>query len=178
MTLRDVQADFGFQPRTATTVEIASASIIGPAGTYISPNSYDAGPFGAYLTEFSPLDHILSVGGQNLYTESGAGFGMKLVVDWVTAPAGSGTIQTQLITSASSGLFTPTTIIDFGALPVAAFPAGYRQIASLPRSNNWARYLTLQIVTTATMSAGSYVAWLGLDVDSEVLGYADGFSIK
>lgn len=180
MTVRDVQVDFGFQPRTATTVEIAASSIVGPAGTYIAPNTYDAGPFGAYLTVFSPMDTILSVGGQNLFVESGAGFGMKLVVDWVSAPAGNGTIQTQLITTPSSVLNNPpfAVMIDFGAQPVAAFTAGTRQIMTLPRSNQWQRYLSLQIITSATLVAGSYVAWLGLDVDSEVLGYADGFSIK
>jgi hypothetical protein len=69
-------------------------------------------------------------------------------------------------------------MIDFGALPVLTFVAGYRQIMMLPRSSVWQRYLTLQVITTGTMTAGAYVAWLGLDVDSAVPGYAEGFSIK
>jgi hypothetical protein len=179
MTVRDVAADFGYQPPTSSSVEICSASIVGPAGTYVAPNSYDAtSGGGAYLTELTVNDTILSVGGINYFVEGGAGFGMRLVVDWITAPAGSGTIRTQLITSASSSLSSTTVMIDFGALPVLTFVAGYRQIMMLPRSPAWQRYLSLQILTTGTMTAGAYVAWLGLDIDSAVPGYAEGFSIK
>lgn len=178
MTIRDVAADFGYKPPTASTGEIVSSSIVGIAGTYIAPNSFDSGPYGATLTELTALDTILTVGGQNFFVEQGAGQGMKLCVDWVSAPVGSGTIQTQLITSASSSLSTTVTMIDFGALPLATFFHGYRQIMTLPRSNAWLRFLTLQVITTGAMSAGSYVAWLGLDVDSAVEGYASGFPIK
>jgi hypothetical protein len=179
VTIRDVAADFGYKPPTSTSVEVCSASIVGPAGTYIAPNSYDAtSGGGAYLTELTALDQILSVGGINYFVEHGAGFGMRLVVDWISAPVGSGTIHTQLLTSASSSLSTTAVMMDFTALPLSTFFAGYRQMMILPRSSAWQRYLTLQVITTATMTAGSYVAWLGLDVDSEVLGYAEGYSIK
>lgn len=187
MTVRDVCNDFGYKPPTATSVEVCSASIVGAGGTYIAPNSYDAtSGGGAYLTELTALDTILSVGGINYFCESGAGFGMRLVVDWVTAPVGTGTIDAQLITSARPELtfdqygnpLSFTAMLDFGALPVSQFFAGYRQIAMLPRSSNWQRYLGLQIITTGTMTAGSYIAWLALDLDSEVLGYESSFTIK
>jgi hypothetical protein len=176
--MRDVCADFGYQPPTSSTGEVVSSSIVGTAGTYLAPNSFDSGPYGAALTELTALDTILTVGGQNFFVEQGAGQGMKLCVDWISAPAGSGTIQTQLITSASSSLSSTVIMIDFGAMPLSTFFQGYRQIMALPRSSAWQRFLSLQVITTATMSAGSYCAWLGLDVDSEVLGYVEGFSIK
>ena len=178
MTIRDVAADFGYKPPTSSSLEVITSSIVGAAQTYVAPNSFDSGPYGAALTELTALDTILSVGGTNYFVEQGAGQGMKLCVDWVSAPVGSGTIQTQLITSASSSLLSPMVMIDFGALPLSIFFQGYRQIMALPRSNAWQRFLSLQVITTATMSAGSYVAWLGLDLDSEVLGYVEGFSIK
>jgi len=178
VTLRDVAVDFGYQPPTSSTVEVISSSIVGPASTYIAGNSLDSGPYGAALTELTALDTILSVGGMNYFVEAGIGQGLKLVVDWVTAPVGSGSLDVQLITSASATLSAPTVMIEFGALPVSQFYAGYRQIATLPRSGNWLRFLGLQVTTTGTMTAGGYVAWCGLDVDSEVLGYVEGYSIK
>ena len=68
-------------------------------------------------------------------------------------------------------------MIDFGVQSVAMFFSGYRQIM-LPRSSSWRRFLSLRIITTGTMTQGAYVAWLGLDVDSAVLGYANGIPIK
>jgi hypothetical protein len=180
VTIRDVANDFGYQAPTASTKEVISSSIVGTAGTYLAPNSFDSGPYGAALTELTALDTILSVGGTNYFVEQGAGQGMKLCVDWATAPIGGTSLQAQLITCAYSNMttVTPTTMIDFGALPISMFFQGYRQIMTLPRSNAWQRFLTMRVVTTGAMSAGSYVAWLGLDIDSEVLGYAEGFSIK
>jgi hypothetical protein len=174
-----VAADFAYQPPTAASTEVCMGSIVGPAQFYIAPNSYDAtSGGGAYLTELTAVDTILSVNGVNYFTESGAGFGMRLCVDWTIAPQGSGTIDTQLITSASSSMSSPTVMIDFGALPVSQYFAGYRQIAGLPRSSNWQRYLSLNIITTGTMTAGAYIAFLAMDLDSEVLGYVEGYTIK
>ena len=178
MTIRDVSADFGFVPQTASSAQVVTTSIVGVAGTYLGVNSFDSGPYGAYLTEFSPMDTILSVGGQNFFVEAGAGGNMKLVVDWVTAPLGGTSVRTQLITCPTSNMSTPVTMIDFGVIPITSIPVGTRQIMTLPRSNAWARFLGVQIITAGTMSAGAFVSWLGLDVDSEVLGYADGFQIK
>ncbi len=178
MTVRDVCADFGYQPPTSSAVEIASASIVGAAGTYLAPNSFDSGPYGAALTELTALDTILSVGGMNYFVEQGAGQGMRLCVDWIVAPAGSGNIQTQLITCATSNLSPPLVMIDFGARPVAMFFRGYRQIMPLPRSSSWQRFIGLQIVTSGTLTQGSYVSWLAMDLDSAISGYASGFPIK
>jgi hypothetical protein len=179
--MRDVCADFGYKPPTGSTGEVISSSIIGSAAAYLAANSFDSGPYGASLTELTALDTILSVGGMNYFVEQGAGQGLKLCVDWVTAPIGTGTIQTQLITSAgadNASLSSATVMIDFGAQPVALFVAGYRQIMPLPRSNAWKRFLSLKVTTSGTLTQGAYVAWLGLDVDSEVLGYVEGWSIK
>lgn len=181
MTIRDVQADFGYKAPAASTGEVISSSIVGGGGIYLARNSYDAGPFGAYLTELTALDTILTVGGQNFFVEQGAGQGMKLVVDWITAPAGGTSIRTQLVTSAAldnASISNPTVMIDFGVLPVAMFFQGYRQIMTLPRSASWQRFLSLRVITVGTMTQGAFVSWLGLDVDSEILGYVEGFSIK
>lgn len=188
MTIRDVQNDFAYQPPTATSKEICTGSIVGPAGVYLAPNSYDgSGIGGAYLTELTAMDQVLSVGGLNHFVENGAGFGMRLCVDWVTQPIGSGTIDTQLITNATPNLthdvfnnpIPYTVMIDFGPLPFSAFVPGYRQIAALPRSSNWGRYLGVQITTTGTITqGGNYVAWLAMDLDSQIQGYADGWTIK
>jgi hypothetical protein len=177
VTIRDVAADFGYQPPSPSAVEIVSASIVGAAGTYLAPNSFDTGPFGAALTELRALDTILTVGGVNYFVEQGAGQNMKLCIDWVTAPAGSGTIHTQLITCATSNMSTPTVMVDFGVLPIAMFFQGYRQIQPLPRSASWQRFLGLQITTSAMITQGQFVSWLGLDIDSAVEGYASGFPI-
>jgi hypothetical protein len=178
MTIRDVSADFGFVPQTASSAQVVSTSIVGGPNTYLGINSFDSGPFAAYLTEFSPMDTILTVGGQNFFVEAGAGGNMKLVIDWTTAPLGGTSVRTQLITAATSNMSTPTVMIDFGIIPIASVPVGTRQIMALPRSNAWARYLAVQVVTAGTMSAGAFVSWLGLDVDSIVQGYASGFPIK
>lgn len=178
MTIRDVQNDFGFVPATLSTPAIPSVSIVGTAATYLAPNSIDSGPYGTALTELTANDTILSVGGMNYFVEAGIGRDMRLVVDWIQAPVGSGSIDVQLITSASSSLSSPVVMLDFTSLPLSAFFAGYRQITTLPRSSYWLRYLGLQVITTGPMTAGAYVAWLGLDVDSEVMGYVEGFTIK
>lgn len=178
MTIRDVQADLGFQPRTASTAEIAATSIVGGSGAYVAQNSYDTGPYNAHLTEFSPLDQILSVGGQNYFVESGTGQGLKVCIDWVTAVQGFGSIQSQLITSAALSLSSPVTMIDFGVQPATMFFQGYRQIQLLPRSASWLRWIGLQVITSGFFFQGSFVSWLALDLDSVEQGYASGFPIK
>ena len=100
MTIRDVLCDFTYQPPSSAGPEIVSASIVGSPQTFLARNSYDAGPFGAALTELTALDTILTVGGQNFFVEQGAGQDMKLVVDWVSARWAGLRVQTQLITSA------------------------------------------------------------------------------
>jgi hypothetical protein len=180
LTIRDVNNDFGYQPPTSSTGEVITYPIVGGPQTYLAPNVYDAtSGGGAFLTELTVNDTILCVpGGFNFFMESGTGQGMRVCIDWTTAPQGSGTIDTQLITCASPSMSSPTVMIEFGALPVSQFYAGLRQLAMLPRSSNWQRYIGVQVTTTGTMSAGAFVSWIGLDFDSEVLGYAEGFSIK
>jgi len=90
------------------------------------------------------------VGGQNFFVEQGAGQNMKLVIDWVSAPAGGTSVQTQLITSSgidNASISSSLVMIDFGVLPVSMFFAGYRQIQPLPRSASWRRFLSLRIIT-------------------------------
>lgn len=172
MSIRDVQADFSF------TSSSSSFPIFGAAGTYLFPNSYDTSPLGAYLTAFSSNDTQLS-GNVNTFRDMGGGERIWLVVDWTQAVNTLTSVRTELITSASSSLGTPTVMIDFGVVAVASFVAGYRQIAALPRSAAWLQYLGVQCITAgSTGTTGAAVAWLAKDVDSIVQGYASGFSIK
>lgn len=177
MSIRDFQASF------TDTSSGNSLSIVGAAGTYIAPNSLDTSPLGAYLTELSANDTQLSAN-VNTGRDLGGGDEIFLVIDWVTAPVGGTSADVQLITSAASSLSSPTVMYDFGVQVIANLtgPTQYgkyvRQIAALPRSANWLQWLGLQIVTVGTMTAGACIAWLAKDVDSVVLGYASGFSVK
>ncbi len=171
MSIRDVQADFTY------TSSSSSFSIVGAAGTYLAPNTYDTSPLGAYLTELSTADTQLS-GNVNTARDLGGGERIWLVIDWVTAPVGGTSVDMQLITSTSSALSSPTVILDYTAIAIASLPIGTRQIQALPRSANYKQYLGVQAVTVGTMSAGAFIAWLAKDIDSVVLGYASGFSIK
>jgi hypothetical protein len=172
MSIRDVQADFSY---TATS---SSFPIFGAAGTYLLPNTYDTSPLGAYLTELSANDTLLSAN-TNAFRDLGGGERIWLVVDWVVAPNTLTSCQTELITSASSSLSAPVVMINFGAVVIASLTAGTRQIMALPRSNQWLQYLGVQIITVgSTGTTGAVVAWLAKDIDSVVQGYASGFSIK
>lgn len=172
MTIRDLQADF------SNTTASPSTSIVGAAGTYLCANTYDTGPLAASMTELSAADTVLSPN-SNTYRDMGGGERIWLVIDWITAPNNLTSVQVQLITSAALGLGTPTTMIDFGAVVIATLVKGYRQIQALPRSTAWLQYLGVQAITLGTTSTtGSFIAWLGKDVDSVNQGYASGFSIK
>jgi hypothetical protein len=175
VTIRDVQADFSYTA-SASAYTIPTSG----TGTFILPNSYDTSPLGAYLTELTAADTQLS-GNVNTGRDLGGGERIWLVIDYTTAvtSGGSATLDWQLITSASSTLSTPTTIIDFTAIAYTTFTKGYRQIMGLPRSTLYLQWLGLQVVVgTAAVTAGAVVAWLGKDIDADVLGYASGFSIK
>lgn len=172
MTIRDVQADFSF------TTASSSFPIFGAAGTYLFPNTYDTSPLAGYLTELSPSDTQLS-GNINTFRDLGGGERIWLVVDWTQAVNTLTSVRTMLITSASSILSAPVTMIDFGVVAVASFVAGYRQIMALPRANTWLQYLGVQCITAgSTGTTGAAIAWLGKDVDGVVQGYASGFTIK
>ena len=89
---------------------------------------------------------------------------------------GDGSVRTQLFTCADAA-FNPsnlTVMIDFGALPAAKLPKGSRQTWKLPSSSAWQRYIGVRVITTSPMQSGAFMAWLGLDVDSPVGGYAAG----
>lgn len=172
MTIRDYQFSFTDTSSGSTT------SVVGAAGTYIAPNSIDTSPLGAVFTELTAGDTQLSAN-TNTYRDLGGGQRLWLVIDWITAPNNLTSVDMQLITSASSTLSTPTVMIDFTAVVIATLVKGYRQIAALPRSTAWLQWLGLQAVTLGTTSTtGSYIAWIGTDVDSVQLGGASGFSIK
>ena len=176
MTIRDYS--FSFTDSTSGS----TFPITGTAGTYLCPNSIDTAPLGAYLTELTAGDTQLSAN-VNTYRDMGGGDRLWLCVDWVTAPTGGTSVDTQLITSASSTLGSATVMYDFTAVVIANLtgPTGYgksvRQIAALPRSTAWLEYLGLQFVTVGTMSGGAAVAWIGWDLDSVDLGGASGFGI-
>lgn len=171
MTVLDLQANFtaGATPYT---------SIAGAAGTYLAPNSYDTSPLAGYLTELTTADTQLSAN-VNTMRDLGGGQGIWWVVDWIQAPLTLTAVDMQLITSASSTLGTPTVMVDLGVIAIATLIKGYRTAIRLPRSAAWLQWVGVQAVTTgSTGSTGTYVSWLGLDVDSVVQGYASGFSVK
>lgn len=171
MTIRDFQASFTDSASQAFT------SIVGVAGTYLAPNSLDTSPLGAYLTENSAADTVLSPN-VNTGRDLGGGTDIWLIIDWLTAPVGGTSVDMQLITSASSSLSSPVVLQDFTVIVIANLPAGTRQQIILPRSANYLQWLGLQAVTVGTMTGGTYVAWLGVNNDYAVGGYASGFSIK
>lgn len=171
MTIRDFQASF------TDTSSQAYVDITGAAGTYIAPNSLDTSPLGTYLTELSAADTQLSAN-VNAGRDFGGGDPLWLIIDWIVAPTGGTSVDMQLITSASSSLSSPTTILDLTAIAIATLVKGYRQIIKLPRSSAYLQWLGLQAVTVGTMTNGRFIAWLGKDVDAVVQGYASGFSIK
>lgn len=172
MTIRDFQASF------TDTSAGASTSIVGAAGTYLAPNSLDTSPLGAYLTELSANDTALSAN-VNTGRDLGGGDPMWLIIDWVTAPNNLTSVDIQLITSASSSMSSPVVMYDTGAVVISTLVKGYRQIVKLPRSAAWLQWVGLQAITVGTTSTtGAYIAWLGLNVDSVVQGYASGFSVK
>jgi hypothetical protein len=175
MTIRDVQADF-----TYTSSASALALNTSATGTYLCPNTYDTSPLAAYLTELTASDTLLS-GNSNTARDLGGGEPMWLVIDYVTAvtSGGSATLDWQFVTQSSSALGSPTVLLDLTAIAYTTFTKGYRQIAKVPRSINYAQYIGLQyVVGTAALTAGSVVAFLTKDLDADVLGYASGFSIK
>lgn len=171
MAMRDIQASF------TDTSAGASASIVGAAGTYLAPNSIDTSPLGTYLTELTASDTQLSAN-VNTGRDLGGGEPMWLVIDWITAATGGTSADVQLITSASSSMSSPVVLLDLQAVVIATLVKGYRQLVKVPRSTAWLQYVGLQVVTVGTMSAGAYIAWLGLNIDAAVLGYASGFSVK
>ena len=109
---------------------------------------------------------------------------MKLVVDWVSAPVGGTSVQTQLITSAvidNASISSALTAIDFGVQSVAMFFSGYHA----PDHGAAAFFILAPILEPADHhdrdddARRLCVAWLGLDVGiRRVLGYANGIPIK
>lgn len=170
MTMRDVQASF-------TDAATPYVDITGAAGTYLAPNSIDTSPLGSYLTEQSFSDTQLSAN-VNTGRDLGVNGKLWLIVDWIVAPLGGTSTDIQLITSASSSLSSPVTLYDSTAIVIATTIKGYRFKIPLPDSASYLQWLGLQVVTVGTMTAGRYMAWLGLDAESLVTGYASGFSIK
>jgi hypothetical protein len=182
VTIRDVAQDFGYGPPTgvAGAGEVFASSIVGFEGTYLAPNTIDTGALGAYLTELTQQDTLLTVSGLTFLVDRDIGGALKLVIDWTTAPVGGNSVDMQLVTSSDPSMQTGASVVlDLGVQPIATLTRGYRQIAALPRSASYQRYLGLQAVTQGLFfTAGAYIAWIGLDVDSEIIGYASSFKIK
>jgi hypothetical protein len=169
--IRDFQASF-----TDSSTQ-AFASIVGAAGTYLAPNSLDTSPLGTYLTELTAGDTQLSAN-VNAGRDLGGGEPMWLIIDWIQAPTGGTSVDMQLITSASSSMSSPVVMLDLTAIPIATLVLGYQMKFKLPRSASWLQWVGLQAVTVGTMTAGEYIAWLGVDTDSAIGGYASGFAVK
>jgi hypothetical protein len=175
MTIRDFQLSFS----DTSTVGALALSTSG-TGTFLLPNTYDTSPLAGFLTALTAADTQLS-GNVNTARDLGGGDPLWIVIDYITAvtSGGSATVDFQFVTQSASSLASPTVIYDFTAIGKATLVAGYRQIAKVPRSSNYAQYIGLQyVVGTAALTAGSVVAFLTKDLDSVVQGYASGFSIK
>jgi hypothetical protein len=170
MTMRDVQASF-------TDAATPYVDITGAAGTYLAPNSIDLSPLGSYLTEQSFSDTQLSAN-VNAGRDIGVTDKLWLIVDWIVAPVGGTSTQIQLITSANVSLSSPVVIYDSTAVAIASTPKGFRFKVNLPDSAAYLQWLGLQVITVGTMTGGRYMAWLGMDAETNVSGYASGFSIK
>ena len=155
-------------------------------GVALAPNSIDMGPFGSMLTELSPNDQVLMERYPELLVRE-LGQSIALVIQWLQAPVASigttATVRMQLVTGTDKDQFNnvPETavIVDLGAIPTTAFSNGTRQVQRLPGSNAYRQYLAVQaLVTGGPLTAGRFMAWLGLDVDSEISGYANGVLVK
>ena len=169
MSILDLQANFtGTTPYSIGTV----------AGTYLAPNSYDTSPLAAYFTAQTAGDTTLTTGTANAGRDLGGGERIWLIIDMITAAVGGTNVNFQFVTQALSTLASPTVLLQTGVIATASLVIGYRNIIALPRSAGYLQYVGVQTVTTGTYSAGTYVAWLGKDVDAIVLGYGSGFSIK
>lgn len=169
--IRDFQASF------TDSSTVASTSLVGAAGTYLAPNSLDTSPLGTYLTELTAGDTQLSAN-VNTGRDMGGGEPMWLIIDIIQAPTGGTSVDFQLITSASSSMSSPVIMLDLTAIVIASLTLGTQLKFKLPRSAAWLQWIGLQAVTVGTMTAGAYIAWLGVDTDSAIGGYASGFSVK
>jgi len=189
MSVRDTQNDFGFVESTLVAPAVQTNSIAGVTQTFLARNTWDTGQLGAYLTELAPNDQILTVGSQFVFVDQGGCDSLKFCVNWTTTVLAAGgvispTIDVQLVTSASPALTSPVVMIEFGAQPAANFVAGYRQLASLPRSANWLRYIGVQVVPapynngSPIFTQGAFVSWIGTGFESAQLGYVEGYTIK
>jgi hypothetical protein len=182
VTIRDLSWSFTDVAGTqALPFSIISAQ---QSQVFLAPNSIDTAPLGTALTELLPGDTVLSAG-TNLFRDLGGGEELWLCINWTQPPVGAGaTIDVQLVTAATKDLTTPVVLVDFGAQSPAALtgPSVYggnvRQLEPLPRSVAYQRFLGLQISVSAPLTAGAFVAWIGMDVDSVMLGYDAGYSVK
>ena len=186
--IRDFECSFtDVRGQQAAYVDLTGAmgTNLGP-GTVLAPNSVDVGPFGSLLTELSANDQVLMERYPELLVRE-LGQSIALVIQWLQAPVASigttATVRMQLVTGTDKDQFNnvPETavIVDLGAIPTTAFSNGTRQVQRLPGSNAYRQYLAVQaLVTGGPLTAGQFMAWLGLDVDSPIMGYAEGVLIK
>jgi hypothetical protein len=180
LSIRDVQ--FDFSTTLSGNTYTSTTSLVNNSGSaYLFPNTLDTSPLVGYLTALTASDTQLSLN-VNSYREMGGGERLWVVVDIITAVAATGgaaTVDFALITSASTGLGSATTILDFGAIAKGTLIAGYRLIGAIPRTTTWLQYLGLQYtIATNNITAGTAVAWLAWDIDAVVTAPASGFSIK
>jgi len=153
MTIKDLQCEFTWSGTPNTASFSPSFSIVGPAQAFFCPNGYDTGVNASFLTALSANDTLLQANGFYYFRDQGAGSTFKFCCDWVSGVSGAAdaTVQTQLVTSPFSTILNP-------AAPLYRPP--------------------VVITTSDTISAGACAAFLALDLESDVLGYADGFAIK
>ena len=169
--LYDAQTSFTAGPSGA------AASLVGAAGTYLAPNTYDTGPLGAYLTELTTQDTQLGPN-VNAGRDIGANARLQLIVEILTGAVGGTSVDFQLITSATPDLASPTVIQDLGVILTANLGRGTVLRHYVKSSALYQRYVGLQAVQVGTYTAGAYFAGFVLDSNGPIAGYASGFSVK
>lgn len=170
MTIRDFQTSF-------TDAATPYVDITGAAGTYLAPNSLDTSPLAGFLTEQTASDTQLSAN-TNAGRDVGVSEHLWLLIDMIVAPTGGTSVDFQLITSASVSMSSPVVIYDSTAIVIASLTKGFRIKIDLPDTASYLQWIGFQAITVGTMTAGRFMAWIGADAESNVSGYASGFSVK
>lgn len=102
---------------------------------------------------------------------------LYIKVDTAATAAGAATVNFQLQADDNSGMASPATILDSGAIGKAALTAGAVIKYKLP-SGAYERYLALNyLVTTGPLTAGAFSAWVCSDVQDNNQ-YASGFTVN
>jgi hypothetical protein len=102
---------------------------------------------------------------------------LYIKVDVATQAAGAATVNFQLQVDDNSGMSSPATLLDSGAIAKASLTAGAVFKYKLP-TGAFERYLALNyLVTTGPLTVGAFSAWIASDVQDNTQ-YPSGFAIS